>query len=98
MPSGENIFVIVDYYSCFFQTVFLKTVTVVKTVIVVRLIEALVPNFAWWCSPLTLRTDNGAQFVSTVFQNFLHEHGVEHRSIPYWPQANDEVERQNCSI
>ena len=33
------------------------------------------------------------------FQNFLRQHGVEHRLIPpYWPQANSEVERQNRSL
>ena len=45
-------------------------------------------------SPISLRSDNGPQFVAAVFQDFLTEHGVEHRrTTPYWPRANGEVER-----
>ena len=64
-----------------------------------KLIEGIVPIFARWGSPFTLRADNSAQFVSAGFQNFLRHHGVEHCSIPlYWPEANGEVERQNRSV
>ena len=93
LPSGEHILVIVDYYSRYFETVVLKTVTAAK------LFEGLNPIFALWGSPFTRRTDNGAQFVSAEFQKFLCEHGVEHCSIrSYWPQANGEVERQNRTL
>ena len=42
LPSGEHILVMVDYYSRYFETVVLKTVTAAK------LIESLVPIFARW--------------------------------------------------
>ena len=49
--------------------------------------------------PISLRTDNGPQFVSETFKSFLSENGIaHHRSTPLWPQANGEVERQNRSI
>lgn len=49
--------------------------------------------------PLSLRTDNGTQFVSKEFESFLDENGVEHRrTTPLWPQANGEVERQNRTL
>ena len=93
LPSGEDLLVIVDYYSRYFETVVLKSVTSAK------IIEALKPIFARWGFPCSLRTDNGPQFVSEEFQQFLLAHGIEHRSIPpYWPQANGEVERQNRSL
>ena len=43
-----------------------------------------------------LKSDNAPQFVSEEFEAFLPEHGIENRnSTPLWPQANEEVERQN---
>lgn len=46
-----------------------------------------------------MKTDNGTNFTSCEFKNFLSISGVEHRkSTPLWPQANGEVERQNRSI
>lgn len=93
LPSGESILVIVDYYSRYFETVILRSVTTAK------IIGGLKPIFARWGMPCSLRTDNGPQFVSDEFQQFLRENGIEHRSIPpYWPQANGEVERQNRSL
>ena len=41
-----------------------------------------------------LVTDNGAQFTSEVFQQFLRENGIKHvRSAPYHPSTNGEAER-----
>ena len=92
LPSDEHILVVVDYYSRYFETVTLRSVTSKK------IINALKPTFTRWGIPCSLRTDNGPQFMSAEFQQFLREHGVEHRTIPpYWPQANGEVERQNWS-
>ena len=47
----------------------------------------------------SLKTDNGPQFVSNEFTEFLRECGIEHRTLPpLWLQANWEAERQNRSI
>ena len=64
-----------------------------------KVIEALAPMFAKFGFPFSLRTDNGAQFVSEEFEGFLRTNGIEHRgTTSLWPQANGEVERQNRSL
>ena len=89
-PSGENLLVVVDYYSRFFQVVIVHSTTSRK------MIEALTPIFTRYGYPFSLKCDNAPQFVSEEFENFLATHGIEHRkSPPLWPQANGEVERQN---
>ena len=45
---------------------------------------------------MSIKADNGPQFVSQGFEVFLKDNNIEHRtSTPLWPQANGEVERQN---
>ena len=64
-----------------------------------KVIMALREIFARFGNPYSLKTDNGPQFVSKEFEEFLRECGIEHRrSPPLWPQANGEVERQNRSL
>ena len=49
--------------------------------------------------PVTLTTDNGPQFISKEFKDYMESKGIDHRFVtPLWPQANGEVERQNRSI
>jgi len=46
-----------------------------------------------------IRTDNGPQFVSGVFQNYLAGNNIKWVSTtPLWPQANAEVERVNRTL
>ena len=48
---------------------------------------------------LSVRTDNGAQFCSEYFENYLKENRIEHREVTsLWAQANGEVKRQNRVI
>ena len=55
--------------------------------------------FVTYGLPLSLRTDNGPQFVSDHLKKYLEENGIEHRrTTPLWPHANGEIERQNRSI
>lgn len=93
MPSGEYLFVIVDYYSRYFEVVVLKTVTsaVLK--------DRLRTIFARLGMPYSLKTDNGPQFVSSEFREYLRENNIQQRtSSPLWPQANGEIERQNRTL
>ncbi len=47
----------------------------------------------------TLRSNNGGEFVSKKFDNFLHECGIQQQaSAPYTPQQNGVVERANRTI
>ena len=90
---GENIFVIVDYYSRYSEAVIMKTVT---STTIVRVLERI---FGRLGLPYSRRSDNGSQFVSGAFQNFLRDNGVEHRRItPLAPWQNGECELQNCTL
>ena len=93
LPSGENLLVVVDYYSRYFEVVILRSTTSTKA------INSLQPIFPRFGVPHTLKTNNGPQFISEEFKAFLVENGVEHRTTPpLWPQANGEVECQNRTL
>ena len=93
LPTGESLLVVVDYYSRFYEVGILRSTTVDKV------IDFLGPVFTRYGYPFSVKSDNGPQFVSQVFKDFLVEHGIEHRtSPPLWPQANGEVERQNRTL
>ena len=93
LPTGESLLVVMDYYSCFYK------VGILWSKIVDILIDFLGPMFTRYGYPFSVKSDNGPQFVSQVFKDFLGEHGIEHRtSPPLWPQANGEVERQNRTL
>ena len=93
LPSGDYIFVLVDYYSRLFEMEFTKSITTEK---IVSLMSKL---FVTHGLPCSLRTDNGPQFISDHFKCYLEKNGIEHRrTTPLWPQANGEIERQNRTI
>ena len=92
LPNGDHVFVVVDYYSRYFEVAFLRTVTSRK------IIEVCDTMFSRWGIPSSVRTDNGPQF-GKEFQAYLQENGIFWMSTtPMWPQANGEVERQNRSL
>ena len=46
-----------------------------------------------------IRTDNGGEYLSTEFQNYLKTEGVKHeRTIPKTPQQNGVAERMNRTL
>ena len=93
MLSGEYLLVVVDYYSRYFKVAILKSVTSR------RIIDTLETMFSTHGIPISMKTDNGAQFISDEMEKFSQDNGIEHRtSTPLWPQANGEVERQNRSL
>ena len=93
LPSGDSVFVVVDYYSRWVEAIPTKTTTAEKVV------EILKQIFARFGLPTSITTDNGPQFVSETFHQYLTEMGIAHRQItPLYPAANGEVERQNRSI
>jgi len=70
-----------------------------KTVTSATIVRVLEEIFGRLGLPYSLRSDNGSQFVSDAFQNFLCDNGVEHRRItPLAPWQNGECERQNCTL
>lgn len=93
LPSGDYLFVVVDYYSRYVE------VDIMKKTTSDRIVKSLHRMFATHGLPLQIVTDNGPQFISNEFKDFMEQEDIEHsRVTPLWPQANGEVERQNRSI
>ena len=45
------------------------------------------------------RTDNGGEYTSTEFENYLKKEGIEHQyTIPKTPQQNEVLERMNRTL
>ena len=64
-----------------------------------KIIESLERIFTTHGLPLSVTSGNGPQFISSEFEKYLEDCGIEHRKTPpLWPQANGEVERQNRSL
>ena len=92
-PTGENLLVLVDYYSRFPEIEIMTKITA----------EALDPRlrriFSRYGFPQRIVTDNAQTFCSTHFANLMAEYGIKHRKItPLYPQENGEVERLNRNI
>ncbi len=46
-----------------------------------------------------LRTDNGGEYTSHVFQNYLKQKGIRHEvTAPYYPEQNGVAERMNRTL
>ena len=93
LPSGHSLFVVVDYYSRFYE------IEVMKTTAVEKIIDILEEIFSRHGVPLTIKSDNGPQFRSEKFKEYCEHNGIRHQKVtPKWAQANGEVERQNASL
>ena len=93
LPNKDMILVVIDYYSRFTEIRFLKST--ISSIIIKHLTEM----FSRFGIPLSIRSDNGRQFISAEIENFFAKHNINFdRSPPYWPQANGEVENMNKSI
>lgn len=93
LPSGHYVFVVVDYYSRFFEVDIMIKITSAKT------IKRLKSIFARFGLPISITADNGKQLISEEFKQYCEAHNIELNSTtPYWPQMNGEVERQNKSL
>lgn len=93
LPDGENLLVCVDYYSRYVEVIEMTDISTKAT------IDELLTVFSRYGIPRSMRADNGPQLSSDEFKKFCEEYGIQLVStIPYWPQMNGEVERQNRSI
>lgn len=93
LPSGEYLLVIVDYFSRYKEVEIMTKITGKETV------ERLSKIFRRLGFPRTITLDNAKQFLSTDFGDYCKVHGIHlNFTIPYWPQQNGEVERQNRSL
>lgn len=86
--NNEFYFIVVDAFS--------KWVEVIPTRVTSAswCLRQLRRLFATFGLPHILVSDNGAQFKSALFQNFLHGNGISHRlTAPYHPATNGQAER-----
>ena len=84
---------VVDYYSRFYEVDFIRSVTSAQ------IIDILDKLFSLHGNPVCITSDNGPQFISSEFADYLSNEGIKHRrTTPLWPQANGKVERQNRSL
>lgn len=91
--GNSYVFVVLDHFSKF---LFLKPMRNATAKEVARYLEADV--FHVFGVPEVIHSDNGRQFVSELFTNFLARYGVRHvKTAVYSPQANAS-ERVNRSL
>ena len=89
----ENVVVLMDYFSKFPEIMFTEKTT---STVIIRWLEEV---FSVWGNPLEIITDNGPQFVSDEFEEFLAGRFIKHTTTPvYCPQRNGLVERFNRVI
>lgn len=93
LPSGDYLFVVVDYFSRY------KEVKICRRITSIEIVAMLKEIFSRLGYPSTITADNGKQFVSADFKLFCRERNITiFNTVPYWPQQNGEVERQNRDI
>ena len=93
LPDGESILVLVDYYSRYYEVDILKSTTTEK---VISSLEVMLSKHGL---PESLTSDNGPQFISAEFKEYMEKQGIRHhRTTAKWPQASGQVERQNLSL
>ena len=85
---GSMFLLLVDAHSKWPEVVPMNTTTSMKT------IECLRTIFASYGLPEQLISDNGPQFISQEFHDFVQANGIQHiRTAPYHPSTNGLVER-----
>jgi hypothetical protein len=93
LPSGHSLLVVVDYYSRYYEISVLQSTTTDKV------IDSLEEIFSRHGLPVTLKSDNGPQFVSAEFREYCQTNGITHNRVTARnAQANGEVERQKASL
>lgn len=81
---------LVDYFSKWPEVAFVAQIDTAT------IIQFLIATFSREGNPKELVSDNGTQFTSAEFTNFLKQRGIVHlKSSLYYPRANGEVERFN---
>ena len=86
--EGHMLLVVVDSFSKWPEVCVTKSTTSQSTINMLRSI------FARWGVPVELVSDNGPQFCSEEFENFMAHLGIKHkRGAPYHPATNGLAER-----
>ena len=86
--DGKMLFVVVDAYSKWPEIYPLSSTTTSKTITILREL------FARYGIPRQLVSDNGSQFTSDEFNQFISSNGIRHiHTSPYHPSSNGAAER-----
>ena len=86
--GSDHFLVVVDSHSEWLEVKYMSSVTSERTVDELRLI------FAQHGLPEEEVSDNGTQFISNEFSEFMSKNGVKHSLVPlYHPQSNGAAER-----
>jgi transposase InsO family protein len=90
LENGDYLLVVMDGYSRYPIVKIIKSISA-NTVILV--FDKIVTMFA---IPKVIKTDNGSQFQSKAFADFMKFYGIIHRKItPRWARANAQAESFN---
>ena len=82
----------IDDYSRYTQTYFLKN----KDEVLEKFKEFVNYVNTLGKKVKILRSDNGGEYCSKTFQDYLKEHGIQHQTpVPYNPEQNGTAERMN---
>ncbi|XP_055585288.1 uncharacterized protein K02A2.6-like [Uranotaenia lowii] len=95
LPDGQHLLVVIDCFSRFMEICEMNTITSKDVIRELRIM------FSRYGVPSVIKADNAPQLSAECvdFNKFCSDHGIKIvNTIPYWPQANGEVERQNRSI
>lgn len=93
LPSGHHLLVVIDYFSRY------KEIKIMRSITAKDVTSELKEMFSRLGIPASITADNGRQFASEELRVFCSELGIKlFNTIPYWPQQNGEVERQNRDI
>lgn len=93
LPSGDSLFVLVDYYSRWPEVIPMKETS---TETMIKSLDNIFTHFGY---PQIIRCDNGPQFRSEKFKNYCLVNGIKINHVtPYAPFQNGEVERMNRGI
>ncbi|XP_055525193.1 uncharacterized protein K02A2.6-like [Wyeomyia smithii] len=93
LPNGQHLLVAVDCYSRYLEVCEIGCTDSAETII------CMLEMFSRYGVPSKIKTDNGPQFASEEFGDFCVDYNIQLvHTIPYWPQMNGQVERQNRSI
>lgn len=85
---GAQFLIIVDAYSKWIDVEIMSSTTTEATIKVLRRF------FSNYGIPNYIVSDNGPQFISQEFKNFMDSYGIFHkRGAPYHPQTNGQAER-----
>ena len=86
--KGHMYLVVIDAHSKWMDVHIMHTTTSASTIVKLREI------FATHGLPETVVSDNGPNFTSTEFENFLAKNGIKHTKVPpYHPASNGQAER-----